>query len=113
MWALPLSVRYDRIVATGATRERVVRVLREHRAALVEMGVSKLALFGSIARGEEAPDSDVDLLVEFDRRVGLFHFVHVKLYLEEILGRRVDLVTTDALHPALRNRILGEAVHAA
>ena len=100
-------------MAAVTTRELVVRALQEHRCALTEMGVSGLALFGSIARGEEAPGSDVDLLVEFDRQVGLFHFVHVKRYLEEILGRRVDMVTPDALHPALRDRILREAVRAA
>ena len=100
-------------MATVSTRELVVRALQEHRGALTEMGVSGLALFGSIARGEEATGSDVDLLVEFDRPVGLFHFVHVKRYLEEILGRRVDMVTPDALHPALRDRILREAVRAA
>ena len=95
------------------TREVVLRILRERRSALKEMGVARLALFGSIARGEAAPESDIDLLVEFDRPVGLFHFVRVKRFLEEQLGRQVDLVTPDALHPALRGRILAEALHAA
>lgn len=84
--------------------------LREHRADLERLGVKSLALFGSAARGEARQDSDVDLLVEFSRPVGLFHFMEVKEFLEEVLGRRVDLVTPDALKPQLREAILEEAV---
>jgi uncharacterized protein len=54
--------------------------------------------------------SDVDILVEFNRLVGLFEFVRLKMLLEELLNRKVDLVTPDALHPALRDRILSEAI---
>jgi predicted nucleotidyltransferase len=86
--------------------------LREHRADLERLGVKSLALFGSAARGEARPDSDVDLLIEFSRPVGLFHFMEVKEFLEEILGRRVDLVTPAALKPQLREDILEEAVEA-
>jgi predicted nucleotidyltransferase len=78
------------------------------------MGVTSLALFGSAARNESSSESDVDLLVEFDEPVGLFHFFSVQHRLEEILGvRKVDLVQRGALHPALRDRILAEAVHVA
>lgn len=77
------------------------------------LSVARVALFGSVARGEESVGSDVDLLVEFARPVGLFHFVHVKRFLEELLGRPVDLVTPDALHPALRDAILAEALDVA
>jgi hypothetical protein len=87
--------------------------LREHRADLERLGVKSLALFGSAARGEARQDSDVDLLVEFSRPVGLFHFMEVKEFLEEVLRRRVDLVTPDALKPQLREAILEEAVDAA
>ena len=87
--------------------------LREHRADLERLGVKSLALFGSAARGEARQDSDVDLLVEFSRPVGLFHFMEVKEFLEEVLGRRVDLVNPDALKPQLREAILEEAVDAA
>ncbi len=71
-----------------------------------------LDLFGSVARGEARPDSDVDLLVEFERPIGLFHFFRVQRRLEEILGNRVDLVMRDAVKQRLRDRILAEAVHA-
>ena len=94
-------------------RERILRALTEHREHVRErFGVRSLALFGSIVRGEARSDSDVDLLVEFERPIGLFEFVRLKLYLEEVLGRPVDLVTPEAVRPALRERVVKEAVRA-
>ena len=71
-----------------------------------------LDLFGSIARGDSGADSDVDLLVEFDRPVGLFQFFRVQRRLEAIVGRPVDLVMKDAIKRQLRTRIPAEAVSA-
>ena len=88
------------------------RTLQEHAEDLRALHVESLAAFGSVARGDAREDSDIDLLIEFDEPVGLFHFSRVKRRLEEILKRRVDLVTRGALHPALRDRILGESVRA-
>ena len=68
-----------------------------------------LAVFGSFVRGQAGPESDVDLLVEFDRPIGLFRLVQVQLDLEEILGRKVDLVPRNALHRALKDSVLAEA----
>jgi predicted nucleotidyltransferase len=72
-----------------------------------------LSVFGSVARGEARPESDVDLLVEFSAPVGLFEFVRLRRFLEEILGARVDLVTPDALKPQLKQAVLREAIRAA
>jgi hypothetical protein len=91
----------------------VSALLKRHQADLHQRGVKSLAVFGSLARGEATPASDIDVLVEFDRPVGLFEFIRLKLYLEELTGRHVDLVTPDALRPALRAEILNEAVHVA
>jgi len=74
--------------------------------------VRSLDLFGSIARGDSGADSDVDLLVEFDRPVGLFQFFRVQRRLEAIVGRPVDLVMKDAIKRQLRTRIPAEAVSA-
>jgi predicted nucleotidyltransferase len=95
------------------TREDALRRLSGLRTELPSLGVRSLELFGSVARGEAGPQSDVDLLVEFDRPVGLFHFARVQRRLEEILGCRVDLVMKEAVKPQLRARILAEAVRAA
>jgi predicted nucleotidyltransferase len=83
--------------------------IRKHKRDLSNLGVRSLALFGSIARNEGSPNSDVDILIEFDPKKGLLEFMDVKNHLEEFLGCEVDLVTKDALHPALKKRILQEA----
>jgi predicted nucleotidyltransferase len=95
------------------TRDEVLRILGEHHEELEQLGVKSLALFGSAARGEAGAGSDVDLLVEFDRPVGMFHFIEVKDFLERVLGRPVDLGTAESLHPRLRERVLEEAVRVA
>ncbi len=91
-------------------REEALTTLSAQMASLARFGVKSLALFGSVARDEARPDSDVDLLVEFDRPVGMFTFIEVKEYLEGALGRRVDLVSRNGLKWQLRDRILEEAV---
>ena len=94
------------------TREDVLRVLAEHRDELAQRGARRLGLFGSFAREEARPDSDVDLLVDLDRHT-FDRFMDLKLYLEDILGRRVDLVLFDRIKPALRERILRGVIDAA
>ena len=94
------------------TTDQVLEALRDHRPELRELGVVKLGLFGSFARGEAGPESDVDLLVELDRRT-FDRYMDAKLYLEDLLGRRVDLVLAHRLKPALRENVLGELIDAA
>jgi len=92
-------------------RADVFRILHEKRRELAEeYGVKYLALFGSVARDEARPDSDVDLLVEFDRPVGLFAFIGLQQYLETLLGCKVDLGTSGSLKPHLRDNVLQEAI---
>jgi uncharacterized protein len=90
--------------------ERIARHAEELRT---QHGVAALSVFGSFARDEARPDSDIDLLVEFNRPVGLFAFGRLQDRLSEILGRRVDLATPASLHRSLRDRILAEAIRAA
>ena len=93
-------------------QREILDILARHRDELREYGVESLALFGSVSRGEETAESDVDILVEFFRPVGMLAFIRLQHRLAEILGRRVDLVTLKALRPAWRERVLREAVHA-
>ena len=95
------------------TRDEVMQLIAAHRNELYSLGVGSLALFGSVARDDAGAESDIDLLVEFATPVGLFEFVRLQMRLQTILGRRVDLVTPDALRPAMRDQILREAIHAA
>ena len=97
-------------------RDQILRIIAGHRETLArDFGIKSLALFGSVVRDAATPASDVDLLVEFDvRPVGLFHLSRTQHYLESILGvPRVDLVLRDGIKPALKERILREAIHAA
>lgn len=84
-------------------------ILKIHKNDLSELGVNTLAIFGSVATDRSKKKSDVDILVEFDAKKGLFGFVNLKNYLEEILHCEVDLVTKKGLHPALKEKILCEA----
>ena len=72
--------------------------------------VRRAAVFGSIARGDERADSDLDILIELNPEVSLLQFINLKQQLEEASGRRVDMVEYDALKPALRQKILSEQV---
>jgi len=72
--------------------------------------IKKLSVFGSFARGEQTKNSDIDMLVEFKSPVG-FGFFRASRYLEEILGRKVDLVTKDALRPELKKNIARELIN--
>ena len=93
-------------------RQEILELLAPHREELREYGVESLALFCSVSREEETAESDIDILVEFSRPVGMLAFLCLQHRLTEILGRRVDLATPKALRPAWRERILSEAVHA-
>jgi predicted nucleotidyltransferase len=94
-------------------RHEVLRILAENRDRLRQMAVKSLALFGSVARDEAADASDVDLLVEFDRPVGYFHFLEVQEFLESVLyPAKVDLVVRSAVFDELKEDIFGEAVNA-
>lgn len=93
-------------------RDDVLAIVAAHREQLQAMGVKSLDLFGSVARDEAGLDSDVDFLVEFDRPVGLFEFNQVQLYLEDILGHRVDIGRPQALRHHLREPIIKEAIRA-
>jgi predicted nucleotidyltransferase len=92
-------------------RVLVMQSLGESQDELTRLGVRSLALFGSLARGEAGAESDIDLLVEFSLPVGLFAFLEVQFYLEKLLGRKVDLVTPDALRQSMKNQILAEALY--
>ncbi|MBL0715236.1 MAG: nucleotidyltransferase family protein [Desulfosarcina sp.] len=96
-------------------RDSILKTLSNHKQLLRRHGVKAIRLFGSFARGEAAAGSDVDLLVEFEptAHVGLFEFSRLRHELSNLLGCEVDLATPDALHKAMRDEILNEAIYAA
>lgn len=94
------------------SRQLVINTLENHRESLKKFAVKGILLFGSVARDEANMESDVDLLVEFERPVGLFTFIELKEYLEQILKCSVDLGTPQSLRSTLREVVLEEAIRA-
>lgn len=93
-------------------RDDVIRILSQHRADLTErFRVRSLALFGSAARNEATEASDLDLLVDFFESPGFDGYMNLKFRLEELLGRRVDLVMQKALKSDARSAVEKEAIH--
>jgi uncharacterized protein len=88
--------------------------VRSQRSKILETarrrGVRNIRVFGSVARGEERADSDVDLLVELEASRSLFGLGGFLMDLHDLLGRKVDVATDDALPSSLRDRILREAI---
>src|SRR5256885_2426294 len=86
------------------TREQVIATLRAHQQELINRGVLHAALFGSVARGEQTPDSDIDILVELapDAQVGLFEYVGIEQYLGDVLAGRVDMANRSSLKAFVR-----------
>ena len=93
-------------------RSKIIDLLTRHKAELARrFGVLRLALFGSTARNEARQESDVDILVAFDGPATSARYFGLQFYLEDLLGRPVDLVTDKALRPELRPHVEDEAIH--
>ena len=94
---------------TTMKRHDAINLLNTHRDELAaKHGVRNLSLFGSVARDEASDISDVDLLVEFDRPVGLFGLFELQNHLEQLFGCPVDVNTPDSLKPRIRSKVLSE-----
>lgn len=108
------ATRYHAGAMTTRARDRSEALgrLADVAPQLRARGVASLRVFGSAGRDAMTDDSDVDILIEFDRPIGAFEFLDLQHELEEILGRPVDLVTTAAVKERMRPRIEREAVHA-
>ena len=96
------------------TRDEALAILTAHRRELEARGVAHAALFGSTARNEAGPDSDVDILVDLTpgRRIGVFEFVGIQQFVGELFPGEVDVVLGRSLAPALRPAVGSEAVYA-
>jgi predicted nucleotidyltransferase len=94
-------------------RDSILQKLRDDRDELRRFGVRAISIFGSVARGDWRPKSDVDVLVDLDDDVSILGMARIARHLEELLGRRVDLVDVEGLRPQYRDEILAEAIRAA
>jgi uncharacterized protein len=94
-------------------RDTILSILKQHQVTLKKLGVRSLALFGSVARDEATPESDVDIVVEFESPVTFDRYMDVRFYLEDHLGRKVDLVSWKSLKPQIRDLVEQEAIYVA
>jgi len=93
------------------TLEEMKKVIRKHMKELKEKyGVKEIGIFGSYVRGEARAESDVDILVDFERPIGFFKFLELEEYLSSLMGKKVDLVSRKALKPHIGKNILEEVV---
>lgn len=88
----------------------IEEIKRQIMPILRKYGVKKASIFGSAVRGEMKESSDVDILVEIEKDISLLDFVSLKLELEEVLGRKVDLGEYDTIKPRLRGKMLKKQV---
>ena len=100
---MSMSVRFSLAKILKTNREEVCRIAAKH-------GARNILLFGSVARGEARPDSDVDFLVEMETGKSLFDIARMAVALEDLLHCEVDIVEQRSLHWYIRDRILEEAV---
>lgn len=92
-------------------RDEILRVIGQNQEALRRYGVRRLGLFGSFARNQSSASSDLDILVELEKKT-FDAYMGVKSFLEELFSRRVDLVLSDSLKPSLRQRVTQEVIYA-
>jgi len=91
------------------TKEKALSLIMEHQDGIKALGVKKLGLFGSFAREEQGVESDVDLLVEFERGKKTYdNFIQLAFFLEELFRRQVELVTPESLSPYIGPHIMNE-----
>ena len=92
----------------------LLKILNEHKQEIQRnFGVKSLRIFGSTVRGENKPESDIDILVEFNGPATFDEYMDLKIFLEDLLGKQIDLVTEKALKPRLRPYIEKEAIYVA
>jgi predicted nucleotidyltransferase len=98
----------------AVTKEQVLDMLRAHERELRDRGVLHAALFGSLARGDSTPDSDIDILIELapNASVGVYEYVGIEQYLSDVLASRVDVANRKSLKAFVRPSAERDAVYA-
>jgi predicted nucleotidyltransferase len=92
-------------------RKEIIALIREHYNQLTKLGVSSLAVFGSVARDEASKTSDVDILVELEGKATFDRFMDTKFFLEDLLSLQVDLVMPEAIKPRMKPYIMQDLVY--
>jgi len=95
-------------------RSTILACLKEHEAELRRRGVARVALFGSVARGDARPDSDIDLMVDIDpnARIGVFQYAGIVNYLQDLFPGQVDVADREGLKELIRPNVERDAIYA-
>ena len=109
---MAMATESETLAPAFAQRQRVIRSIRDHEGELRALGIAKLWLFGSLARGDARPHSDVDVLIDIvpDRKFSLLDVSEVRLALCDLLGREAGVVIREDLRPRFRERIADDLV---
>ena len=94
-------------------KEKVLRLLREHLEEIRGFNIQKISIFGSVARNQEGPQSDIDILIKFDGPPSYDLYMDLKFFLEDLLGRKVDLITEDGIRTEIREFVEKDLIRVA
>lgn len=94
-------------------KEMVLDILRRHIKEIKRFHIEKISIFGSVARDQETPHSDIDILIKFDGPASYDLFMDLKFFLEDLLNRKVDLVTEDAIRSEIKKYIEKDLIRVA
>jgi len=104
-----VRIAYKKLKEKKANLKEIMEIIYKHKDELAKnYGVKEIGIFGSVRRGENREDSDVDILVEFERPISLFKFLELEEYLSNLIGMKVDLVSKKALKPHIGKHVLKE-----
>jgi hypothetical protein len=93
------------------SKKKIFKILRNNKKKLKEYHVVKLGIFGSFLRNEDTTESDIDFIVEFEEGEKNFeNYIELAFYLEDLLQRKIDLLTLEALSPYMKDKILKETI---
>ena len=91
---------------------KIIKILKEQKSVLEKnFHINKIGIFGSYARNEETPDSDIDILVEYNKTPGLFEFFSLEEHLETVLNKKIDLVRKEGLKKQIKEQVLSEVLY--
>jgi predicted nucleotidyltransferase len=94
------------------TQDEVLQILSDRKSSLLQTyQITGLGIFGSYARGSQTADSDIDVLVDYEKAPSLFKLIELRDYLSELFGMKVDVVTRNGLKARIRERILAEVIY--
>lgn len=94
-------------------KQKVLTLLKEHLNEIKQFKIQKISIFGSVARDDETTQSDIDILIKFKGPATYDMYMNLKFYLEDLLGRNVDLVTEDAIRPEIKQYVEKDLIHVA